>query len=191
MARVLFGLTVVALAVSGCAVGRNAVDQGASGRSRYVGGDGALKVYPSAARPAAPRLRGELLDGSPFDSKVWAGDVIVVNFWGSWCPPCRAEAGDLQAVYERTKASGVQFLGVDVKDERSAAQAFQRTKKVTYPSLFDPAGRVTLTFRDTPPNAIPSTLVIDRSGRIVALFRGSLVAAALRPVVERAARGSA
>ena len=62
----------------------------------------------------------------------------MLNFWGSWCAPCRAEADDLEATYQATKASGVTFLGINVQDSRDKALAFEEGR-VTYPSLFDPA----------------------------------------------------
>ncbi len=167
----------------GCSTGTDAVDQAAGSSNRFVAGDGTVQVLSTSDRKAAPAVSGKLLDGTEFALADLRGKVVVVNFWGSWCAPCRAEAADLDSVYGQTKASGVAFVGVNVKDKLSSAQAFQRTKKVSYPSLYDRTGRIALQFRDTPPNSIPATLVLDRQGRVAALFRKAVTAAELQPVV--------
>ncbi|MEJ7704386.1 MAG: TlpA disulfide reductase family protein [Geodermatophilaceae bacterium] len=87
----------------------------------------------------APEFSGELLDGSAFDSTSLAGDIVVLNFWGSWCAPCRIETPEFQLVYEEVGAEGVQFLGVDVKDDRQLAIAFYADKGVEYPVAVRPA----------------------------------------------------
>jgi peroxiredoxin len=145
---------------------------------------GFLECAP-AERPPAGAVAGELLDGTAYDLAADRGKVVVVNFWGSWCNPCRAEADDLEGTYQATKDRGVAFLGVNIQDDRDAAKAFERTR-ATYPSLFDPASKVALEFEVTP-NATPATFVLDRQGRIAAAKRAAVTAADLRPVVERVA----
>jgi len=137
-------------------------------------------------RKPAPAVTGDLLDGATFDLSAYRGKVVVVNFWASWCAPCRAEAADLEEVWQATKASGVQFVGINIRDEKDKAIAFH-AGRATYPSIFDPAGKISLGFSDVPPSAIPSTLVIDRSGRIASITRRDIRAAELRPVVEAVA----
>ncbi|MGB9377500.1 MAG: TlpA disulfide reductase family protein [Mycobacteriales bacterium] len=176
-------LGLIAVAASACATGPDAVDQAAGSSNRFVAGDGTVRILPAGQRKPAPAVTGKLLDGTSFDLSGLRGDVVVVNFWGSWCAPCRAEAADLETVYQRTKGSKVSFVGVNVKDGLSSAKAFQRTKKITYPSLYDRTGRVALQFRDTPPNSIPATLVLDRRGRVAALFSKSITVGELQPVV--------
>lgn len=95
----------------------------------------------------------------------------------------------MEQIYESTKASGVQFVGVDVKDGKDNARAFARSFKITYPSLFDQAGQVALAFRDVPPNAVPSTLVIDRQGRVAARVIGSVPYSTLKDLVTKVAAG--
>jgi peroxiredoxin len=109
----------------------------------------------------------------------------VVNFWGSWCNPCRAEADDLEKTYQATKARNVEFIGVNSRDDRDAAKAFQRGL-VTYPSIFDPNAEVALQF-DVTQAATPSTLILDRQGRIAVGLRRLTVESELRPLVERIA----
>jgi thiol-disulfide isomerase/thioredoxin len=137
-------------------------------------------------RPLVSGVTGELLDGGSYDLENDRGKVVVVNFWGSWCAPCRAEADDLEKTYQATKAKDVTFLGVNTRDERDAAKAFERGYQVTYGSLFDNEGRAGLKF-DVTQNAIPSTLILDRQGRIAVGIRRATTIAELQPLVERVA----
>jgi thiol-disulfide isomerase/thioredoxin len=136
-------------------------------------------------RPAAPEVSGELLEGGTYDSKASAGKVLVVNFWGSWCAPCRAEIDDLENVYAATKASGVDFLGINLRDSRDAALAFHN-QRVEYPSVYDPSSKLALGF-EIPPNSIPATIILDRSGDIAYVIRRAVTQGQLQPVVERVA----
>jgi peroxiredoxin len=131
-------------------------------------------VFRIDDRAPAPRLSGRTLDGAELDVASMRGQVVVVNFWAQWCNPCRAEAKNLNAVYAQMKARGVAFVGVDIKDEDVAARAFQRSKKVLYPSLVDPDGLLLLKFAGKAPQQPPTTLILDRQGRVAALFSGGL-----------------
>jgi len=190
MARCAAALVAVlsagALALAGC-TGPAAVETGAGAAAGQVADDGSSTTWRRGERPAAPAVTGELLDGRPFDLADLRGKVVVLNFWGSWCAPCRAEAPALQAVHTATKASGVQFVGVNVRDSRDKATAFERKFGITYPSLFDDSGRVALRFRDTPPSRVPATILLDRQGRVAAVYRTPLLQEDLQPVVERLA----
>ncbi|GIJ47294.1 hypothetical protein Val02_41800 [Virgisporangium aliadipatigenens] len=132
----------------------------------------ALVAGCSADRPEkAPVLQGELLGGGTYDPATHAGKIVVVNFWGSWCAPCRAEAADLNAAYEATKDSGVAFLGINIRDpNKDQAVAFVENFKVPYPSIYDPKSELALEF-DVPPTGIPNTLVLGKDGRVVHTFR--------------------
>jgi len=149
------------------------------------------EIVPARERVLAPEVTGTLLDGSEFTLTHWAGRVVVINFWGSWCGPCRVEAPELRAVYEATRAGGVEFLGVDVKDQRQLAIAFEQRFGIEYPSIFDPRGEVALLFQNVPTNAIPTTLVIDRAGRVASVFPRPLREEDLLPVVMALAEETA
>jgi thiol-disulfide isomerase/thioredoxin len=138
----------IALAVVGlptltaCSAGTDAVARGS--RFDFVSPDGKTQIFydPPQSRGTAPELSGESLQEPSTQIRLsdYAGKVVVINIWGSWCGPCRAETPELEKVFEQTKASGVQFLGIDVRDDRAAAEDFVRDRSVTYPSIFDPAG---------------------------------------------------
>jgi len=130
-------------------------------------------------------VKGELLDGTQYDLTQEKGKVVVVNFWGSWCAPCRAEAADLESTYQATKDKNVAFLGVDSRDDRDSAKAFVRGRS-TYPSIYDFGGKVALQFDVTQSNT-PSTLILDRQGRIAVALRAATNADQLKPLVERVA----
>jgi thiol-disulfide isomerase/thioredoxin len=164
---------VAAGLLAGCAGTQAAQTGPGGGDSRYVAGDGTSRVIKPADRKPAPRAGGTTLDGKTFDLAALRGKVVVVNFWASWCAPCRGEAPALEQVYQEHKAKGVEFAGVDIKDDTEPARAFVRKFKVGYPSVVDQDGQVTLAFRDVPPNAVPSTLILDRQGRIAASVIGA------------------
>src|SRR3954470_10858799 len=175
---------VAVLAVAGCS-GHGAVKQDVSGTNGYVGGNLALDYVSVGHRHTPGAVAGKLLDGSSFDLSAWRGKVVVVNFWGSWCAECRDEAQALQQVYSDDKSRGVEFVGVDIRDDVPSALDYQRKYAITYPSLNDPDNLLALRFRGVPPNATPTTLVLDRSGRIAARQSGSILYAQLRDLVDR------
>ena len=185
--RVLHAAALAAAlaAVSAC-TGTNAVSQSVAGSNGYQAGDKRLTWLAPGDRPNVGQVAGELLDGSSFDLASWRGKVVVVNFWGSWCHPCRSEAASLDAVYRQYRAKGVEFLGIDVREGRAQAQTFVRTHHIGYPSLFDPSDVLALRFPGLPPNATPTTLVIDRQGRIAARESGQIFFTQLRDTVARA-----
>ncbi len=180
----LLGLAAV-VAVAGCSTGEGQVDVANGGEFRFVQGTPAGEVIPQDERASAPEFSGTLLGGGDFASGELAGDVAVLNFWGSWCAPCRVETPQFQEVYDEVRDEGVQFLGLNVKDAEQLARAFVESKAITFPSLFDPTGETALAFRDYPATAIPSTIVLDRQSRVAAVYTGEVRQDDLRAVLDR------
>lgn len=166
------GAALAALAVlAGCAGGTEI--QTGSQDDRYIAGDGTGTSFAPEERQAAPDVSGRTLAGDEVSLQDYRGEIVVMNLWASWCGPCRAEKPVLDEVYGEYSDRGVDFLGVNIKDDATAAQAFERNLEVPYPSLYDQPGAVPQAFRGTvPPRAIPSTLVIDPEGRIAARVIG-------------------
>ncbi|MQA84890.1 MAG: redoxin domain-containing protein [Streptosporangiales bacterium] len=187
VARWVAALAVAAVVFAGCAGGDTVATEENSGQ-RYVSGSGEGKVIEPGEREPAPDVGGTTVDGERLRLADYRGKVVVVNFWASWCAPCRDEAPALHGVYEKTRERGVEFLGINMKDGREAAKAFERNHDVPYPSLYDQPGEVALAFRETvPPQAIPSTIVIDRQGRVAARIIGKTTYSQLLPLVNRIA----
>ena len=161
------GLALACVALAGCGTTSGTAD----GSTRFVAGDGSTTLLAPGDRASAPTVRGTTLDGTTLDLASLRGKVVVVNFWASWCAPCRQEAGALEKVYDETKDKGVAFVGVvsGGKDSLDNAQAFARRFAISYPSMYDGDNSVVLAFAgQLPPSAIPTTLVLDREGRVAA-----------------------
>ena len=168
-AAVLTGALLAVVLLAGWAGG------GGSNGVTDVGGSASAVVYATGHRPLAPEFTGTTLTGSKLSFAAYRGKVVVLNFWGSWCVPCREEASTLAAVAARYQPSGVSFLGVDVRDTAASAQAFARSFHVTYPSVSDSGSAITLDFTAVVPIAgTPTTLVIDRTGHVAGAVFGTV-----------------
>jgi thiol-disulfide isomerase/thioredoxin len=138
-----------------------------------VDGNASAVLYTAGHQPLAPDFTGTTLTGSKLNFASYRGQVVVVNFWGSWCGPCREEAPTLAVAAEQYKSAGVDFLGVDVRDTTASAEAFTRNFGITYPSVSDAGSVITLDFTSVVPIAgTPTTLVIDRTGHIAGAVFG-------------------
>ena len=169
---------VLVLVLSACST---APETGAG----FVSGDGSVTILEPAQRQLAPEAVGVDLNGDTLKLSDFAGQVVVLNVWASWCAPCRAEAGALEEVARQFDGKGVQFIGLNTRDSQAAAQAFTKNFGVTYPSMVDTDGRIQLLFNDSlPPQAIPSTIVIDQRGRVAARALGTVTSATLRAMIE-------
>ena len=179
-------VAAAALALTACSIGPIAQNTPASNGQDFVAGTAGVTVFRHSP-PAAPRVSGTTLGGSRLSLAQFRGHVLVLNFWGSWCTPCRAEAPVLAALSQHFAASGVRFLGVDIRDTPATAEASQRDFRISYPSLNDPGDQIALNFASTvPPAGIPTTLVISRSGRIAARVIGGVSYQGLRGLVRAA-----
>lgn len=168
--RLLLAALLMGAAVSGCAGGTSTGDKG------YVDGQGLITRLPVKDRKKPAEVSGTALDGSALSLRQYAGKVIVLNVWGSWCVDCREEARDLAGAARELEGEDVAFVGVNTKDSSpDQALAFEKRYGVPYPSFFDPSGRTLLAFHGTlNPSAIPSTVVLDQQGRVAASILGAV-----------------
>ena len=178
-------LSVTLLSVAGCSTGTDAVARGGSFEFVSPGGQTDIFYDPPADRGTVGDLAGESLlePGTTISLDEYRGRVVVLNVWGSWCGPCRAEADDLQRV--ATADDEVAVLGIDVRDSRSAATDFVRNYELSYPSIYDPPGRSLFALRGAPRSVVPLTVVLDRAHRVAAVFLRPVLASDLLPVVRR------
>jgi thiol-disulfide isomerase/thioredoxin len=142
----------------------------------YIAGDGSWTEIPAADRDEPVEFAGVDQNGDAVTSQDFAGEVLVVNFWYAACAPCRAEAPDLVELSAQYADKGASFLGVNVRDQPDTAIAFDETYGIEYPSIIDVTdGSVKLAFSGSvPPNAVPTTLVLDAEGRIAARIVGQI-----------------
>ncbi|MBL7496035.1 TlpA family protein disulfide reductase [Frankia sp. CNm7] len=171
----------VGLALTGCSGGSDAVDATGGGNFGFVQQAPGQDYAAPGDRKAAPALSGKTLTDEDLDVASLRGKVVVINFWASWCAPCRAETPALvKLAGERPE---IAFVGVNSRDDVSPARAFVRTFGVTFPSLFDEVGKLTAHWPISV--GLPSTVVLDPEGRIAARFTGGVTEAELAPVLDR------
>ena len=144
-------------------------------------------------RPAAPSVRAPVLGAEDEELGVpdFAGRVLVLNFWASWCGPCRAEQPELNDVYAALPEDEVAFLGVNIQDSVVNAQAHEREFDMPYPSLFDPANVYAAAYEGVGPRSIPTTIIIDQEGRVAARLFGATTATEVMVLVSRLLEGAA
>jgi thiol-disulfide isomerase/thioredoxin len=157
-------LAVLATACSGTS--QAAPDQG------FILGDGSATVVPVADREAAPAVEGVTLDGEQLALADMDGPVVV-NFWASWCGPCDKEAPALRRV-ALAYDGRVRFVGVNLKDQTVAANNFEQTHEIPYPSWDDEAASIAAAFGGIGPAALPSTIVLDAEHRVAVRLFGAV-----------------
>jgi thiol-disulfide isomerase/thioredoxin len=154
-----------------------------------VAGSTSAVLYSAGHRPVAPDFTAATLTGSRLTFSSYRGRVVVLNFWGSWCAPCRQEAPTLAVTAQQYRPDGVAFLGVDVRDDTASALAFARDFGVPYPSVSDSGSVITLDFTAVVPIAgTPTTLVIDRTGHIAGAVFGPATQQELTDILAQVVR---
>lgn len=182
VAAIILGIVAVALWQA-----NELKSRAANSRDGDVGSG--LTLYPDEQGILLPAIEGRTLAGETLSLQDLRGHVVVINVWGSWCAPCRAEAPDLAAISKETAPRGVRFVGIDTRDNPAAGRAFERNYGTSYPSYDDQNGLVLAQFTGIiPVSAVPSTLVADRDGVIRARVVGRVDATTLRGLIEDAER---
>ncbi|MEW1697757.1 TlpA family protein disulfide reductase [Streptomyces sp. NPDC093249] len=181
------GVLTAALTLSACGGDSNG-KSGGGGNTNFVTNAGGIATVAKGERAAPGKLAGETLEGERLDVASLKGKIVVLNVWGSWCAPCRAEAPHFAKVSKDLKARGVEFVGLNTRDpNKQPALAFEEDYGVTYPSLYDPQGELILfgfPKGTLSPQSIPSTVVLDKEGRIAARSLMALNEEKLRSMIE-------
>lgn len=152
----------------------------------YISGDGSVTEYQPEERSEPVEFSGPLFEGGEMTGEQLRGRPAVVNFWYAGCAPCRAEAPHLVALHEEF-GERIGFLGVNLRDEKGTAEAFERTFSVDYPSIEDRQGKVLLELAEfVPAQAVPTTLVLDAEGRAAARILGQIDESVLRTLLQDA-----
>ncbi|MFJ9829180.1 TlpA family protein disulfide reductase [Streptomyces sp. NPDC101160] len=181
------GTLAAALALTACSSDSNG-KSGGGGGTNFVTNTGGISTVAKGEREKTGKLAGETLDGKQLDVADFKGKVVVLNVWGSWCPPCRAEAPHFAKVSQEYKAKGVEFVGINTRDfDKTKPHQFEADYGITYPSFYDPAGKLILNGfpkGSMIPQAIPSTIVLDKDGKIAARSLMALDETKLRSMID-------
>ncbi|RDG35763.1 TlpA family protein disulfide reductase [Streptomyces corynorhini] len=176
---------IAALALSACTSGGKS---GGGGDTNFVTNAGGISTAALGDRRPVNEIAGETLEGDQLDVADLKGKVVVLNVWGSWCPPCRAEAPHFAKVAKETESKGVAFVGINTRDpNKGPALAFEKDYGVEYPSLYDPTGKLIVNGfpkGSLNPQSIPSTIVLDRQGKIAARSLMALNEEKLRKMID-------
>ena len=176
---VVVSMMVAALIFSSCS--------GTTRTGRSASADPSIIEIPPGERVAVDDFEARLLDGSEVSSSRLDGVITVVNVWGSWCGPCRVEAPVLREVSQQYDDRGVEFMGLNVRDNDAAALAFEKKFRISYDSVTtSDSPRVSLAFGGLLTTAaVPMTVVIDRERRVAARVIGAVTAGTLRALLDR------
>ena len=177
-------LLSLAILVTGCGSSSPETNDG-----NFVAGDGSITRLTPAERGKAPEIAGRDLDGDAMSISQWRGKAVVVNVWGSWCPPCRKETPVLNKLATELKTQDVEFVGIAVRESAASSKAFATAKKVPYPSISDPGGTVLLRFAESlPAVAVPTTYVLDKQGRVATRLLDTATYTTLKNLIQEIAK---
>jgi thiol-disulfide isomerase/thioredoxin len=181
------GAVLISTALAACSANDPLADQFRAGDNKnYIAGDGTVTEFAVDARGEAVSWSGTTESGTALSSESLLGKVAVINFWYAGCAPCRAEAPDLVAL--ASEHTDVQFVGVNVRDSAETAIAFDKNFGITWPSIIDAnSGSVSLAFTGiVTPQAVPTTLVIAKDGKVTARVLGRIDKSILNTLINTA-----
>ena len=186
MKRLLLALFTAALVLAGCSGGKDAVDQ-SSGTGYVFPGATRLgaTIAPDSRKPVGD-FTANLLGGGSYQLAADRGKVTVLNFWATWCSPCRIEMPGFDAMFREPQNKGVAFVGIDMKDTASSAKSFVQQNNISYPIVSDEAGRTVLQLgKGIPTSSLPFTIVLDRQQRVAGIYIRQMTSADLQPVLTK------
>jgi thiol-disulfide isomerase/thioredoxin len=161
----------------------------ATGSKGYPEGDGSFTLIAAADRQPAPDLSGPLVGGGTARLYAERGKVVVLNVWASWCGPCRAESPNLVAAAK--ELHGVSFLGINTRDNKGSAEAFEHSQQIPYPSFSDQDGSLVLDMQSVVNmGSLPMTVVLDKHLRVAAAVYGVTTATTIKDIVTPLERES-
>ena len=167
--RVGFGLLVMLLAGI-------LVIQGCTSSSQSIASDGQEATAAVNVGERAPDFTLVDLDGNPVSLSDFRGKTVFVNFWATWCPPCRAEMPEIEAIYQEYKDKGVVVIGVDILESEDVVRQYVQQGGYSWTFVLDTSGEVTGNYKVT---AIPTSFFIDREGIIQAVNIGAMTKRAI------------
>ena len=184
LAKALAIVAAATLALSSC--------DGGSGGGTYSfsGAQQVGSLIPVKDRKPVPDFTGSLLTSGNYKLSAYDGKAVVVNFWGTWCPPCVLETPQLETVYQAYKHKDVTFLGVDIKEgSRDAPKSFVKDNHIEYPMIYDETGETALRMGNIRVQATPFTVLLDKQHRVAGVYVGPLTPKDLEPMLNRLTAG--
>jgi len=186
--RTVVTVTAVVAVLLGGALAATLLTEGGGTAGGGTATSGNAVTYQAGHRPLAPEFTATSLTGTTIKLSSYRGKTVVLNFWGSWCPPCRDEAPTLGVLAQQYGSQGVAFLGDDVGDTAANALAFTRSVHVSYPSINDPGYAVVQTFSQVAPvSDTPTTVVIDKTGHVAGMVLGAVSYGEMTTLLHQAA----
>jgi thiol-disulfide isomerase/thioredoxin len=183
--RAVVSATAVAAVLLAGGIAASLASGGSASGETHLDGNPSTVLYAAGHRPQVPDFSGTTLTGAHLRFSSYQGKVVVLNFWGSWCAPCRSEGQTLAALSAKYQGSGVRFLGVDVQDTPTNAEAFEQGFGIKYPSLNDPGGSIAQVLGSAVPVLTPTTLVIDKSGQVAGAIFGTATYSVLDSMLSK------
>lgn len=183
-------LMAAVLTTGACATGDDAVITGPE-TFEFISPDGQVEIYydpPAERKPIADIVGPDLLDPDTTLNlqEDHAGEVVVLNTWGQWCGPCRAEVDDLQRIQDEYGPQGATVFGINLRDpNRQKPVDFVTDNNVTYPSIWDPSNAAVGALRGFPTSVVPTTLILDKQHRVAAVFLVEITDDKLTNTIEK------